>query len=105
MNKHKRSPQQNQGFIRIIVILIILLLVFTFAGFNLQESFTLNSLLSHLTNFWDKLSVFYDDQLQVPLRVYVIDPAITVHATVNSYIITPLQNFLQQMINQPPKWS
>ncbi len=105
MNKFKQSPQQNQGFIRIIVILVILLLVFTFAGFNLQGSLSLDSLLSHLINLWDKLTVFYDDQLQAPLQRFVIDPAIAIHATVNGYIITPLQDFLQEIISQPPKWS
>jgi hypothetical protein len=103
MNRPNPAQSEN-GFIRIVVILIILLLVFTFAGFNLQDSLTVDSLLSTINQPWERLKIFYFGQLQTPLHNYVVDPLRVLYDLVTRHIINEIINVVGHVIDEPPVW-
>jgi hypothetical protein len=94
--------QSDQGFVRIVVILVTLMLVFAFAGFNFQESLSVDRVLANIKNLWSKLVVLYNDMLQPTVQSYLIEPSKKLHFWINEYIINGLIAFTRDIITKPP---
>jgi hypothetical protein len=98
------TKQPNRGFVRIIVIIIVLLIIMTLTDFSMQDSFSIDSVITHAQNTWQKVTIFYQDVLQAPIQNYAQTPAERLHALIDSYIIDQLTNFLQTLTKTPPVW-
>jgi len=102
MNTTVNTTNKNNGFAKIIVIVIVLGLVFTLSGFNVRDGVNPERLQSKISQMKAKVVDLYKAHAQSTVSTYIIEPGRSLGTVINTYIISTIKNTLQHIIDTPP---
>lgn len=94
--------KKQQGLIQFFVLVIITVMVFVLAGFNLRENLTSKTIKKHATTSQQFVIGVYESQLEKPLTQYIYQPADKVFSLVENHLITPMSLNIRAVIEDQP---
>jgi len=97
------TANEQNGFVKIIVILIILILVFTISGFNVRDGASIDSVISTAKTSAEKVQQLYKTHAQSAVSQYVIQPGLIIGRTINNAFIAKIKLALKELINDSEK--
>jgi|AntDeeMinimDraft_6_1070357.scaffolds.fasta_scaffold19649_2 hypothetical protein len=86
--------QKEQGFIRIITIVLIVIGILIFSGVNIRDDFSRASLQEKTTELKLEANQIYQRHLRGPLDQYVITPAASAWSAIKIYVLQPFKETL-----------
>ena len=96
------TTNKNNGFAKIIVIVIVLGLVFTLSGFNVRDGVNPERLQSIISQMKAKAVDLYKTHAQSTVSTYIIEPGRKLGTVINTHVISTIKNTLQHIIDTPP---
>jgi len=97
----KDTTNQHNGFVKIIVILVVLGLVFTVTGFNVRDGINSERIQKTATKFTQSAQNLYQTHAQSIVSEYIVEPAHFLNTHINTIIILPVKDVIRKIINTP----
>jgi uncharacterized protein (UPF0333 family) len=97
------TANKQNGFVKIIVILIVLILVFTLSGFNIRDGASIDNITSKTESTGQKIQQLYETHAQSVVSQYIIDPGLIVGSTINNVFIDKIKLALSEIISDSEK--
>lgn len=94
--------KKQQGLVQFLVLVIVTVMVFVLAGFNLRENLTPKTIKQHATTSQQFAVDVYKDRLEKPLTQYVYQPTGRVLGLIEDYLITPISLNIQAVLEDQP---
>jgi len=96
------TTNKNNGFVKIIVIVMVLGFVFTLSGFNVRDGVDLKRLQSKTSQVKAKAVNIYKTHAQSTVSTYIIEPGRSLGTVINTHVISTVKSTLQYIIDTPP---
>lgn len=90
--------KESPGFIKILVLLIVVVAGLLISGIDLRELIADFDIQETTVNAWTRAQTIYSAHLAEPMQQFIIDPAISVYTFVKIQIIDEIVHFIERIL-------